>query len=1060
MRSRLHPLLCVLVLLLAITVTLVPTASAQSDDEHPVDPALFEGLTYRMVGPYRGGRSTAVAGIAGMPTTYFMGTTGGGVWTTDDDGLTWNNVSDEYFGGSIGAVDVADAEPSVIYVGMGSACIRGNTSAGRGLWKSDDGGKTWAFMGLRGAGQIGAIVVHPRDPDLVYVAALGHAFGKNPERGVFRSKDGGATWEHVLALSDSTGAVALSMNPFNPREIYAGAWRGERKPWSLLSGATDGGVYKTTDGGDTWNRLEGGLPEGLVGKVGVSVSRANPNRVWAILEAEPDGGLYRSDDGGKTWTRVNSENRLRQRAWYYTHVIADPQDEHTVYVLNTRLLKSVDGGKTFEVVQVPHGDVHDLWINPEDNRRMIVADDGGAQVTVNGGKTWSTYYNQPTAELYGVAVDNQFPYRLYGSQQDNTGISVPVWTSNNTLYAKATWTNPGSCETGPVALHPDHPEITYGGCYGGAINRVDHRIGQHRNVILYPQLQLGEAGKNLRHRFQWVAPIVVSPHDPNTVYHASQFVNRTTDGGRTWQTISPDLTTNTPLHQDYSGGPINHDITGVEIFNTVFSLVVSPHTPDVLWAGSDDGLVHVSRDGGQTWNDVTPPGMPSLGTVDAIDVSPHQAGEAFVAVHRYRMDDFAPYIFHTDDYGASWSLRVAGIPADYPVRVVREDPDRAGLLYAGTEFGMFVSFDKGQRWQPFQQKLPVTPITDLRVAHQDLIVATQGRSFWVLDDVTPLHQIDAQVAEASVHLYQPRPAYRVNNRGTNEEYDPESAPNGTILHYYLAEDADSVSLDILDAQGRTARTFSSDSTKAKKARTEVLPTKAGMHRVTWDLAYRGPDFIEDMVLWGYTGGVKAPPGMYQARLTVGATMQTKGFEVRKDPRLDDVTPQDFEAQFILALQVRDRIDAILNALRTITTVREQVDYVVERAKEAQADSSFFALTDALKEALKEVENKLHQTRNQSNQDPIRFAPRLDNQYLELYGNVTGTDGYIAGGPEGRPTTGAQERLGDLDTLWNTVRAELDALLQTDVPALNAAYARLNLAPIAVPPRTGTNSLEE
>jgi len=620
------------------------TAQEAGGDPNEVrDPETFAGLHWRMVGPFRGGRSSAVAGMAGDPTTFFMGTTGGGIWVTRDYGHTWNNVSDGFIDvASIGAVDVADSDPNVIYVGTGSVDIRGNTSTGRGMWRSRDAGKTWEAIGLREAGQIGRIEVHPEDPDLLFVAALGHPFGKNPERGIFRSQDGGDTWEHVLALNDSTGASDLTMNQSNPRVLFAGMWRGERKPWTLISGAEEGGVYRSTDGGDSWEKLGGGLPEGVVGKVGVSASPANPDRVWAIIEAEPEGGVFRSDDGGDSWTRTNSENQLRQRAWYYTHVQADPQDENTVWALNTSLYRSVDGGTSFDAVPVPHGDVHDLWINPADPDIMIVADDGGGQVTVNGGETWSTYLNQPTAELYDVIVDNAFPYRLYGAQQDNTGISVPAWASASSLHAKSEWRYPAGCETGPIALHPDHPEIIWGGCYGGAINRMDTRSDQRRNVIVYPQLQLGQPGADMQERFQWVAPIVVSPHDPNVVYHGSQRLHRTTDGGMTWVTISDDLTTNNPEHQAASGGPLNNDITGVEIFNTIFSVAVSPHSPDEIWVGTDDGRVHITRDGGDTWTEITPLGMPALGTVDEIDLSEHDQGRAIMAVHAYRLDDFRP----------------------------------------------------------------------------------------------------------------------------------------------------------------------------------------------------------------------------------------------------------------------------------------------------------------------------------------------------------------------------------------------------------------------------------
>jgi len=1015
------------------------------------DTLLTAGLRYRMIGPFRGGRSTAVTGVPGSPFTYYMGSTGGGVWRTDDAGQNWSNISDGYFGGSIGAVAVAPSDPNVIYVGTGSACIRGNTSAGHGAWRSTDAGRTWSFIGLPEAGQIGRIVVHSSNPDLVYAAALGHAFGKNPERGVFRSKDGGATWEHVLAFNDSTGAVDLSLNPKNPRILFAGVWRAERKPWTLISGAAEGGVYRTMDGGDTWKKMAGGLPAGIVGKVGVTVSPANPDRVWTILEAEPEGGVYRSDDGGTTWVRTNSENKLRQRAWYYTHIVADPKDENTVYALNTSLYRSVDGGKTFDPISVPHGDVHDLWINPDRPELMVVADDGGAQVSINHGKTWSTYYNQPTAEFYGVVVDNQFPYRVYGAQQDNTGISVPVWMSSSTLYPKQHWLYPSACETGPIALHPDHPDILWGGCYGGAINRLDLKSDQRRNVIVYPQLQLGQAARDLRERFQWVAPIVVSPHDPDVVYHASQRVHRTTDGGMTWQTISPDLTTNNRAHQEAAGGPINNDVTGVEIYNVIFALVVSPHDANTLWAGSDDGRVHITRDGGGTWTDITPPGMPALGTVNRIEVSPHAAGRAFLAVQRYRMDDFRPYIFRTDDFGRTWTLLTSGtngIPATHPVRVVREDPDRRGLLYAGTESGLFVSFDDGARWQSLQRNLPITPVVDLAVHQKDLVVSTQGRSFWVLDDVTPLHQLTADIARSGAHLFAPRPAVRADMAGVQDEYSPEPRPQGATLYYWLANAPDSaITLEILDPRSGTVRTYSSDSARAAELRTPRLSAKQGTNRTTWDVTYDGPRVTEGVVVWGYSGGVKAPPGTYTVRLTAAGAQQTQPLQLLPDPRLPEIVAADYEAQLRAGLQVRDTLNALYTAIEQARDVKTQTSAVLTRAKEIGRSDDIAPLADSVVARLTGVETLLTQVRSRSGQDPIRFAGMLDNQLVELYGNITGVDGYISGGPEGRPTRGAIERGGELFAQWVTLRDRLTRILETDLAALNAAIQRAGIPAI-------------
>ncbi|HSM60930.1 MAG TPA: hypothetical protein VK849_09045 [Longimicrobiales bacterium] len=1026
----------------------------------PYDTLALKDLTYRMVGPYRGGRSTAVTGFPDDSDRWLMGTTGGGVWVSDDNGVSWRNVSDGFFGGSIGAVKVADADPNVVYVGMGSVDIRGNTSAGRGMWKSLDGGRTWRFIGLGEAGQIGRIEVHPKDADLVYVAALGHAFGKNPERGIFRSEDGGATWQHVLALNDSTGASDLTMNVRNPRELYAGMWRGERKPWALISGAEEGGVYKSSDGGDTWTKLGGGLPEGIVGKVGVSVSPADPDRVWAILEAEPDGGVYRSDDAGATWTRTNSDNNLRQRAWYYTHVQADPQDPNTVYALNTSLYRSVDGGTTFTVIPVPHGDVHDLWIHPSDPDRMVVADDGGGQVTVNGGESWSTYYNQPTAELYDVVVDNGFPYRLYGAQQDNTTISIPAWTSSNTLYPKEHWRNVGGCETGPVALHPDHPDVVYAGCYGGVMDRYDLSRDQVRNMNLYPQLQLGSAGAGLKHRFQWVSPMLVSRHDRRTVYHGSQHVNRSRDEGVTWETISPDLTTDNPEHQVQSGGPINADVTGVEIFNVVFSIAESPFTADEIWAGSDDGRLNVTRDGGASWTEVTPPGMPQLGTVDEIELSPHTAGRAYVAVHAYRLDDFRPYVFRTDDWGASWRLLTDGrngIPIDYPVRTVREDPEREGLVFVGTEFGIFASFDGGARWQSIQRNLPVTPVTGIRVAHDDLILSTQGRSFWILDDVTPLRQLTAEVTRAGAHLFAPRDAYRVNNAGSGgglAELSPEPAPQGAVLHYWLASEQEGeVRVEVVDEAGIVAQTFSSDSTVVEETRGARIPKEAGLNRITWGLLYPGPELPDDAVVWGYTGGVKAPPGTYTVRLSVGGeAVGSESLRVLADPRLPEVTQADYAEQLRVGLEVRDSISSVTRAIRTLSAIREQVKQVIDKAEAAGQAATLEPLADTLQTRATEVHEELQQTKNQSGQDPIRFPPRLDNQWIELYNYVTGVDGYISGGPEGRPTPAAYERLGDLSGDWQGIRARYLSILENELQRFNEAVERLGLPAIVLPGR--------
>lgn len=1024
--------------------------------EATVDSLALAGVPFRMVGPFRGGRSTAVAGIAGDAHVFLMGTTGGGVWRTDDAGQTWRNISDGFFGGSIGAVAIAPSDPNVFYVGEGSIDTRGNTSQGRGAWRSTDAGRTWKSIGMKNAGQIGRLQVHPTDPDRVFAAVLGRPFGKSPERGIFRSKDGGANWERVLFLNDSTGASDLAMDPRNPRILFAALWRAERKPWTMLSGSPEGGIFRSADGGDTWQRLAGGLPAGAVGKIGLTISAANPDRIWAIVEAEPAGGVYRSDDGGTTWTRTNSDNKLRQRAWYYTHIRADPDEENVVYALNTSMYRSIDAGVTFTEVPVPHGDVHDLWINPRDKRVMVVANDGGAQISLNRGRTWSTYWNQPTAEFYDVITDHRFPYRIYTAQQDNTSISVPAWSSSNSVHPFADYRYASGCETGPVALNPLDPSVIWGGCYGGAINRWDTRTDERRNVIVYPQLQLGQAAKDLRHRFQWVSPILVSRHDPQVVYHASQFVLRTRDGGMSWETISPDLTTNTAAHQVASGGPINNDITGVEIFNTVFALAEDQRDARTLWAGTDDGRVHLTRNGGTNWTEVTPPGMPRHGTVEEIALSAHQPGRAYVAVQAFRLDDFRPYLFRTDDYGRTWT-RLAdgtnGIPADHPLRSFAEDPRVPSLLYAGTEYGLFVSFDAGRRWERFTKRIPITPIVDLEARDDDLVMSTQGRSLWVLEDLATLRELSATVTAAPAHLFTPPVAVRAQ-RGAGFD-DPANAPdeplNGAAISYWLGHEAAAgVTLEVHDAQRRVVRRYFSDSAAARTARTTRLPTTRGLHRIGWDLTYPGPTPVEGVVLWGYSGGVKAPPGEYEAVLVANGVTMRRSFRVLADPRLPHVTAADYAEQFRIASAVRDSMEIVNRTLRDLRDVRKQTEQLLVTARRTSVEAALQREADTVTTKVGRLELELTQTSSKSGQDPIRFAGRIDNQWAELYGSLTGTNGYISGGAEGRPTRGAGERLVELNAQWTRLSALWQEILTRDVPALNAAARALSIGGIVIP----------
>jgi photosystem II stability/assembly factor-like uncharacterized protein len=795
-----------------------------------VDPARFKALEWREVGPYRGGRCAAVTGLAGDRDTYYFGGTGGGVWKTVDGGRAWRNVSDGFFGGSIGAVAVSDWDPNVVYAGGGEKTVRGNVSHGEGLWKSTDAGKTWKHAGLADSRHIPRVRIHPKDPELVYAAVLGHLFGPNEMRGVYRSRDGGAHWQRVLHVGDKAGAVDLAMDPTNPRVLYAALWEVRRTPYSLESGGPGSGIWKSTDGGDTWSELSRnpGLPKGPLGIIGIAVSPGNPENLYAIVEAA-EGGVFRSRDGGKTWAKTNDDRSLRQRAWYYTRIYADPKDEEAVYVLNVQFHRSKDGGKTFTTIRVPHGDNHDLWIDPGDPLRMIESNDGGANVSTDGGQTWTPQSNQPTAQFYRVSTDSHFPYRILGGQQDNSAVRI-LSRGSGPGIGPDDWQETAGGESGYIVADPANPDVVYGGSYGGLLTRFDHRTGELRDVNPWPDDPMGAGAAELRHRFQWNFPILFSPNDPKKLYAAAEVLFQSTDGGHSWQAISPDLTRNDKSRQGSSGGPITKDNTSVEYYGTIFTVAESPLAPGVLWAGSDDGLVHVSRDGGKTWKNVTPARLPEWIMINAIDASPHEAGGAYVAATMYKSDDFRPYLYRTSDYGATWSRIDGGIDPMHFTRVVRADPARRGLLYAGTERGMYVSFDDGARWQPLQLNLPVVPITDLTVKEGDLVAATQGRGFWVLDNLSPLRALAAgPPAGAKAHLYPPAPSYRLWSAG-NVSRPPQGTgknpPAGVVVDYYLAEapladKAKEVKLEILTADGKVIRTFQGKPAEGPKGPAEA-----------------------------------------------------------------------------------------------------------------------------------------------------------------------------------------------------------------------------------------------
>jgi len=936
-----------------------PVAVSTPTEGFAVD---FQHLRYRNVGPARGGRVTTVTGVPGQPHTFYMGSTGGGIWRTTDAGQTWVNITDKFFAvGSMGAVEVSLSNPDVIYAGTGSDGLRSNVSIGNGIYRSADAGKTWQHVGLTAVGNIGGIRVHPANPDIAFVAAIGNPFKPTNDRGLYRTTDGAKTWQRVLYVSDSTGAVDVEFQPGNPNTLYASMWRGERKPWTIISGAHEGGVYKSTDGGSTWKKLGNGLPNELVGKSNVAVTPADPNVVWVLIEAKPGGGLYRSNDAGESFTLVSDYAQLITRPFYYTNITAHPKDANTVWVGAEQFSKTTDGGKTWRAMPTPHGDNHDLWINPNDPQLMVQSNDGGATVTLNGGRTWSTLYNQPTAEIYQVYVDNQFPYRLYGAQQDNSTLIVPSLplSSGRPDSPMQEWRTGPGCETGPIFPHLTNPDTVYGSCKG-QFSRQRLSSGSEKQYWVGAQSLYGNAAQDLIYRFQRVSPMEFSPHDPHVVYYGSQYLHRTRDEGVTWERISPDLTANPPeLRAHYSGEPITVDVTGEEAYSTLYAIREATLEKGVIWTGANDGPFYVTRDDGKTWKNVTPKGQPAGCRVQNIEPSPHRRGSAYYAVLCYLLGDFKPYLWRTDDYGASWKLLTDGtngIAGDEPTRVVREDPRRQGLLYAGTEFGMYISFDNGMRWRSFQGNLPHTPITDMKLFRDDLVLSTQGRAFWILDNLTALHQVTTGTAGEGARLFAPRDAVRVRYAGSfggtegfrNDPADPQYPAAGAMIDYWLSPAfTGQVTLDILDIRGSVLRSFSSEAageTAATDPGTRQmvtvrsgaarLPRSTGMNRFTWDLTLPGA--------WAPTAaqsgrnGPTVVPGKYQVRLTAGTASMTQPLTVRIDPRAaaDGITIADLQAQFDHNVKVRNLVSEVNRLVATLDDQRRRL----AAAGSAAADS--------------------------------------------------------------------------------------------------------------------------
>ncbi len=1006
-------------------------------------PQLYQALKWRCIGPYRGGRATAVAGVSSQPLAYYFGATGGGVWKSEDGGLNWLCISDGFFKtGSVGAIAVSEWDPNVVLVGMGESPIRGNVSHGDGVYKSTDAGKTWTRLGLADTHQISRIRLHPRNPDLVYVAALGHVYGPNEERGVFRSMDGGKTWEKILFRDSKTGAIDLILDPSNPRVLYAALWEFSRTPWSLSSGGPGSGIFKSTDGGDTWNEISRhpGLPRELLGKIGITVSAVRPERLWAIVEAE-DGGVFCSDDGGATWQKMNEDRRLRQRAWYYSRIYADPRDEETVYVLNTGFYRSVDRGKTFSPIRVPHGDNHDLWIDPGNPLRMINSNDGGANVTMNGGKTWTAQDNQPTAQFYHVTTDNHFPYRVYGAQQDNTTVRIVSRTTGAGID-KPDWHPVGGGESGHIAPRHDNPNIVYAGSYGGLITRWDNRTRQARIISAWPENPMGWGAAELKYRFQWTAPILVSRFDSNVLYHAAQVLFKSTSEGQSWEVISPDLTRNDKTKQQPSGGPITRDNTSVEYYCTIFALAESFHNPNILWVGTDDGLVSITRNGGKNWENITPRELPEWSLISMIEPSTFDPAKAYIAVDRHEMDDFSPYVYKTENYGRSWRKITSGLPDNTFVRVVREDPRREGLLYAGTETGVFISFDDGTSWQSLQLNLPVVPIHDMVVKEDDLVAATHGRSFWILDDLTPLHQISDEGARSDFYLFKPRNAYRMRGGERPIPNVGQNPPSGSVIYFSLQQKPEGdVTLEFMDRSGNVIKAFTPEMDMERESRdfSDPLPLESGMNRFVWDMRYPDAEPVPGAVLWGGTlRGPVAAPGHYQVRLTVNGKSMTQSWEWLKDPRLE-VSQEDFQEQFDFLIQIRDKLTEVNQAVNRLRSARRQVADLVARLKGNPREGEIAREAFELKKKLTAVEEVLIQSKSQSGQDPLNYPIMLDNKIAALASAVASADA--------RPTDQSCEVFKDLSSRADRQLTRLRSILEQDLAAFNRLVKKAEIPAI-------------
>ena len=1006
------------------------------------DESLYAGaVEYRLIGPFRGGRSCTVTGVPSNDKLYYFGSVGGGVWRTTDAGQTYENISDGYFGGSIGAVAVSASDPNVIYAGEGEKTVRGNVSSGFGLWKSTDAGASWKHIGLRESRHIGRIRIHPTNPDIVYVAAMGDLWKSSDMRGVYKTTNGGESWDRILFANQDAGAVDLILEPGNPDVIYASTWNVRRTPYNFSSGGSGSGLWKSTDGGVTWDNLteKVNLPKAPVGIIGVTVSPVNPKRVYALIEAK-DGGVFRSDDAGQSWEKMSADRALRSRAWYYTRIYADTQDEDKVYVMNVSYGVSDDGGKTWDLKRAPHGDHHDLWIDPDNNQRMVIADDGGAQVSTDGGDNWTTYHNQPTAQFYRIYTDNHFPYRIYAAQQDNSAIRISHRGDGGRI-TEDDWESTAGGESASHAVSASDPDIVYGGTYKGYMYRYDHKTKQRRYINVWPLNPAGSGVEVMKYRFNWNFPVAVSQHEPEKLYVFSNRVHVSTNEGQSWETVSPDLTRNEAETLLSSGGPITQDNTGVEFYGNLFTQSESPHEKGVWWVGSDDGRLHLTQDGCESWQDITPKIAPKRIMWNSIDPHPSIKGGAYIAGTMYKSGDFQPYLYKTTDYGKTWQKITSGIDDQHFTRVVRADPDREGLLYAGTEYGMYISFDDGKSWKSFKLNLPIVPITDLQVKENNLIVGTQGRSIWIIDDLSPLHQLDDNTAKQEATLYQPKDAYRMKRgrSSSSSKTSGENHPNGTIVSYYLKEADPNMTLAILEADGDLIKTFEK----------KDLNTTSGSHRFIWDMRYPDATSFDGIVLYSSnTKGPLAPPGAYQVRIKTGDHTLTQPFKILKDPRSSS-SDEDLTQQFEFLIDIRDKLSEANQAIVDIRDVKDDFIYVKEKLKKHGAQDLIDDI-DKIEAEMIVIENNIHETRNEARQDPLNFGIKLNNRLAFLAttegsGDFPPTDQAVAYKEE--VSAQIDQEVSDLHVIFNDKLQRVNQLIaERQIPMISFGSQRLNDKP--------------